>query len=981
MAARELVQLLLDSGRVPEGVALIDEIVPRLNGRRPWPTSSRPSASTTCASEPGARQEFLNHLNGRKVRVDGGIAEHPPGTRSRPRRGRPIRVVRAAERALAGGRRSSTAPCAAAYALAVSGRIAAADRHVTAFMERAQRTGCIGTFMGASGLRARMRYLQGRLVEAEADALAMRALDESGSLARLMVAATHAEVLIDQGRLDEAERRRLPGPGRRGWLDDIPALRPRAPPPRARRGGAALDRFTESGAAAETVGHRNPALVSWRSGLALAHHRARPARGGHRGRGGGARARAPSAAPRARPGPPRARRIVRGGEDGLADLRESVAVLHAAASTGAQPRRGSRSGGTVELGELPPERGYRITGAPRSLTGFALDRLADVNGDGAAEVLVGAPGRKHDPDSPGNAFVVFGRTDGAGVALESLGPDGGVRFAGPAGALFGTSVSSPGDVNGDGRADVSVGAPLADPEDRPDAGSAFVLFTPPAGQAGPDSAKPLPPAQGLRIDGANAGDIAGEAVDPAGDIDGDGSPDVAVSSPLAGVFERDDAGVTSIVYAGKAAKAGAAGSKPVRIDLSGLGVNGFRVASGAKTKRYVRTARAAGDLDADGAADLIVSEIEGRPTGRAGVAAPFRTSGSADDAPGSVHVVLAPTPKPKPAPLPPDPGEAEEVAAGCKAATRVELIIDDSGSMSGTDPKNLRGDAVRLLLAKPRNVGRTLGAVEFGSLGGELFPPQVIADPAQDRAQRDELFSVLERTVLADNGGTDYNAGFAAAVSALPDADARIFLTDGEHNTGKYENGHRRGPRTFVVGLGVGRNGEGAARLERIARETGAAYYPSLTSKRLQPVLNQIDSRLNCDVDLDLFVDNLEDEDVGDPNEVELDEDTESVDLAVSWEEDDDVVTPGDVDLLGAGGKVLATVSARAQRKALQAGGRPVRLASGVTLLGTRAQTFYALRLTGVGRYRSLRVRTATRRISGRRARINTQVGQSRRRR
>ncbi|MDQ3630918.1 MAG: FG-GAP-like repeat-containing protein, partial [Actinomycetota bacterium] len=673
--------------------------------------------------------------------------------------------------------------------------------------------------------------------------------------------------------------------------------------------------------------------------------------------------------------------------DGLADVAVGAPRTHGP-DRQAQPDvgavavvYGSRTGGIVELGALPPDRGYRITGAAKSLTGFALDGVADVNGDGRSEVLVGAPGRVRDAKSPGHAFLVFGRADGAAIGLPGLTPADGVRFSGPAGALFGTSVAAPGDIDADGRPDVAVGAPLADPEDRENAGSVFVLSTPPAGQDGPDSAKPLAPAQGLRVDGANAGDLAGEAVNPAGDIDADGSPDVAVSAPAAAILGRTGAGVTSIVYAGRATRAGAGKPDPVRIDLSGLGVNGFRVASGANTKSYVRTARAAGDLDGDGAADLIVGELEGRPTGAAGVAAPSRTPGMDQAAPGSVHVVLAPTPKPKPPPLPPDPGEAEEVAAGCKAATAVELIIDDSGSMSDTDPDSLRSDAVRLLLAKPRNIGRTFGAVEFGQLGGELFPPQVVADPARDRAQRGELFSVLAKTVRADNGGTDYNAGFAAASSALSDADARIFLTDGEHNVGPYGNGHRGGPRTFVVGLTVGRKGVGGQRLVRIAKETKATYYPSLSRKSLQPIVNEIDSRLNCDVDLDLFVDKLEAEEVGDPNEVELDEDTQSVELAVSWDDAKDTVTPGDLDLLGASGKRLATVSARAQRKALLARGAGVRLSDGMTLRGTRTPTFYTLRLTGVKRYSSMRVRTATRKVRGSRARINTQIGQSRRRR
>ena len=42
--------------------------------------------------------------------------------------------------------------------------------------------------------------------------------------------------------------------------------------------------------------------------------------------------------------------------------------------------------------------------------------------------------------------------------------------------LAGASVAAAGDVNGDGRDDVIVGAPLADPRGRHDAGSAYVVF-------------------------------------------------------------------------------------------------------------------------------------------------------------------------------------------------------------------------------------------------------------------------------------------------------------------------------------------------------------------------------------------------------------------------------------------------------------------------------------------------------------------------
>jgi hypothetical protein len=255
----------------------------------------------------------------------------------------------------------------------------------------------------------------------------------------------------------------------------------------------------------------------------------------------------------------------------------------------------------------------------------------------------------------------------------------------------------------------------------------------------------------------------------------------------------------------------------------------------------------------------------------------------------------------------------------------------------------------------------------------------VIRDPAEDPAQGRELLAIVDRTVQADNGGTDYNLGFAAAASAAPKADARIFLTDGEHNVGKYRNGHRDGPPTYVIGLSIGRRGASADRLRRIAGETKGKYFPNVTSEKLQPVFNAIDSKLNCDVGLDAFVDSLSDQDMTEPNDVALNDDTYSADLDVSWDDPDDLVTPGDIEVLDDRGAVVQRISARMQRLALLERGKARLTFGSIKLRGRRGRTFYTLRINGT-RGATLRVRTSTREVRGS-ARVHTQVTQSRRRR
>lgn len=185
----------------------------------------------------------------------------------------------------------------------------------------------------------------------------------------------------------------------------------------------------------------------------------------------------------------------------------------------------------------------------------------------------------------------------------------------------------------------------------------------------------------------------------------------------------------------------------------------------------------------------------------------------------------------------------------CTPAASVAAIIDDSGSMGDTDPQGLRRRAMELLITKPGGGGRTLGAVQFGDDASPLFAPASVA------SGQGAMLSALS-AIRDDDGGTDYDAAFAASASQQPGAEARIFLTDGGHNDGAYLESHRGGPRTFVIGLDIEDSGtDDAERLARIAAETGGAYFAlkkdpgdsaQTQALRLQPVFNSIDALLDC---------------------------------------------------------------------------------------------------------------------------------------
>jgi hypothetical protein len=247
-------------------------------------------------------------------------------------------------------------------------------------------------------------------------------------------------------------------------------------------------------------------------------------------------------------------------------------------------------------------------------------------------------------------------------------------------------------------------------------------------------------------------------------------------------------------------------------------------------------------------------------------------------------------------------------SAACTPKSNLEAIVDDSGSMSYSDPNDLRIGAMELLIDTQGNEKRTLGAVEFGSAAQTLFGPGLIGQNAA------AYKAALKAALIEDGGGTDYNAAFAAAGAHNPTATARIFLTDGEHTAlDPYANGHQGGPPTYVIGLGTGGPGSPFdALLERIAKETGGLFRRADDPGALQAAMFDVNSAIACQTPPKRFADTFTK--VGKPalHTVTIPSRIDAAQFALSWTNAADAFTIGSFRIVRRG-KVVAR-SARARK-------------------------------------------------------------------
>ncbi|WP_439558683.1 integrin alpha, partial [Dyadobacter sp.] len=201
--------------------------------------------------------------------------------------------------------------------------------------------------------------------------------------------------------------------------------------------------------------------------------------------------------------------------------------------------------------------------------GSSAGSAGDVNGDGYADVIIGAKYYDNGHLNEGAAFVFQGAKTGISSILSST------LESNKTGAQFGCSVASAGDVNGDGYSDVIVGA-IAYDNGHDDEGAVFVW------KGGVNFAESIQEALTLKISKRIS-------VSGAGDVNGDGFNDVMV-----GVPNYDPHGAVFIYHG---SLTGVNFNSPTVIEnVPNSGEFGYSVAQ-------------AGDLNGDGFGDIVVGDL------------------------------------------------------------------------------------------------------------------------------------------------------------------------------------------------------------------------------------------------------------------------------------------------------------------------------------------------------------------------------------
>jgi len=248
----------------------------------------------------------------------------------------------------------------------------------------------------------------------------------------------------------------------------------------------------------------------------------------------------------------------------------------------------------------PSTTGFKLTGiAANEWFGVSVSTAGDINNDGYDDIIIGAPWKDNNK---GVAYVIYGGSRATrsnwDFSSATLTPSTtGFMITGNANQdLFGSSVSTAGDINNDGYDDIIVGASHKNTNQ----GATYVIYGGPKATRSNialSSTTLNPLTTGFTITG-NGGSF-GFSVSTAGDINKDGYDDIIIGAP----GPNNYFGEAYVIY-------GRTKSSTTNIALSTTPLNplttGFMMKGNSAYNYFGYSVSTAGDINNDGYADIIV---------------------------------------------------------------------------------------------------------------------------------------------------------------------------------------------------------------------------------------------------------------------------------------------------------------------------------------------------------------------------------------
>ena len=406
------------------------------------------------------------------------------------------------------------------------------------------------------------------------------------------------------------------------------------------------------------------------------------------------------------------------------------------------------TGGVLDLSDLDGTNGFILNGfSPFDRSGISVSSAGDVNGDGYDDLIIGAYWADPNGNSSGETYVVYGGANAPGTGgvldLSDLdGTNGFILNGIDAGDRSGFSVSSAGDVNGDGYDDLIIGAFGANSNRDSDAGETYLVYggANASGTGGVLDLSDLDGTNGFTLTGIDRDDRSGQSVSSAGDVNGDGYDDLIIGASRADGFT----GETYVIYGGASAP-GTGGE----LDLSTLdGTNGFTLTGIDAGDRSGFSVSSAGDINGDGYDDLIIGAFRADPNGDSGAGETYVVYGGAS-APGTNGVL--------------DLGALD----GTNGFILTGIDVDDQSGFSVSSAGDVNGDGYDDLIIGARGAdpngnnesGETY-IVYGGATGTESLTPvtaqgMAAADNFTGNAGDDSFTAIATDDVVRGGAGND----------------------------------------------------------------------------------------------------------------------------------------------------------------------------------------------------------------------------------